>query len=318
MPNPELSVVIPTLGRGEKLDRALEHLAAQEGEFDFEVIVVLDAAAEQADAGRAPKRGDVRLERAPRPGASAARNHGWRSAKAPLILFIDDDVLAAPGLVGQHLEWHRKHPDDTVGVLGHLRWADGIKVTPFMRWLENGIQFDYPRIEGTEAGWGRFYTANASVKKSILEKVAGFDEAGFPFGYEDLDLALRMHRHGFQLLYNREAEAEHLHEMSLDFWKERIKRIARAERTFVERHPEQRPYFHDLLQAHILERPPRGWTARLAPVVLPSVPLLGPRVWASVDAVVRHELAPHFMKAWDEAPGTVGASPDLTERHHSR
>ena len=45
-------------------------------------------------------------------------------------------------------------------VLGHVRWAREVRVTPFMHWLDHGVQFDYPAIDGTEAGWGRFYGAN--------------------------------------------------------------------------------------------------------------------------------------------------------------
>ena len=96
-----------------------------------------------------------------------------------------------------------------------------------MRWLEQGIQFDYSAITGIEAQWGHFYTANASVKRDLVQRAGGFDETRLPYGYEDLDLALRMHRRdGFRLLYNSSAVAEHLHPMDLDFWKRRVARIA--------------------------------------------------------------------------------------------
>src|SRR5204862_2528736 len=156
----------------------------------FEVLVVADAKEEQPDAleDAAAGRGyAARVVRAGRPGASAARNAGWRAAAAPLVLFLDDDILPEPALVAEHLAWHRRHPEDEVGVLGQVRWADELRVTPFMRWLEHGIQFDYPNIEGTEAGWGRFYTANVSVKRALVERVGGFEEDALPFGYEDLD-----------------------------------------------------------------------------------------------------------------------------------
>src|SRR3954454_24932477 len=106
----ELSVVIPTLGRPAQLHRVLDRLDAQvEVDGAFEVVVVADAkeaqleALDEAVAGRSfPAR---RLQ-ADRPGASAARNVGWRAAEAPLIMFTDDDVLAEPRLLAEHLEWH--------------------------------------------------------------------------------------------------------------------------------------------------------------------------------------------------------------------
>ena len=307
MSNPELTVVIPTLGRGAKLRRAVERLATQEGACEFEVVVVLDAAAADEDADIDDSPG-LRVVRADRAGASAARNYGWQNANSPLILFIDDDILASPQLVAHHFQSHQMAPHPTAGILGHVRWAEELEVTTFMHWLENGIQFDYVRIEGTEAGWGRFYTANVSVKRSMLERVGGFDEVRFPFGYEDLDLALRMSQHGFRLLYNSAARAEHLHEMDLEFWKRRIRRIAVAERAFVERHPEIPAYFFELLAPHEFEAPPRGRGARLASLIPRRTPILGERVWASVNAMYLHELAGPFMDAWRDETEPRGSA----------
>jgi GT2 family glycosyltransferase len=301
----QISIVIPTLGRPALLRRVLDRLDAQAAPAEaFEVVVVADAAEErlaELDAAVAGRAYGARRLIGPRPGASAARNAGWRAAMAPLVLFLDDDILPERALVAEHLEWHRRNPQEEVGVLGHVRWADELRVTPFMRWLEHGIQFDYPNIHGTEAGWGRFYTANASVKRALVERAGGFEEEALPFGYEDLDLALRMHAHGFRLLYNRAAVAEHVHPMDLDFWKRRVARIAISERRFVAMHPEIPPYFRDMFSA-ALERPaPKGRAARLARLVPRSVPALGPRVWASADAVYRRELAQPFMDAWHGA-----------------
>jgi cellulose synthase/poly-beta-1,6-N-acetylglucosamine synthase-like glycosyltransferase len=171
-----------------------------------------------------------------------------------------------------------------------------------MRWLEDGIQFDYPNIVGTDAGWSRFYTANASVKRSLIERVGGFEETALPFGYEDLDLALRMSGHGFRLLYNPAAVAEHLHPMDLDMWKRRVRRIAVSERQFLALHPGFRPYFHEMFAKAAAEPPARGRSARLARLVPPSLPLLGPVVWRSVDAVYRQALAGPFLEAWGADP----------------
>ena len=79
-------------------------------------------------------------------------------------------------------------------MLGHVRWAREVRVTPFMHWLEHGVQFDYPAIDGIEAGWGRFYGANVSAKRELVERVGGFDEVRLPYGYEDLDFGYRARR----------------------------------------------------------------------------------------------------------------------------
>jgi glycosyltransferase involved in cell wall biosynthesis len=299
-----ITIVIPTLGRPQLLARVLARLDAQTT-GDFEVVVVADAKetrTAELDALMNDRAYDIRRLQAARPGASAARNVGWRAAAAPIVLFIDDDVLPEPPLVAEHLAWHERHPETEVGVLGHVRWADELEVTPFMRWLEYGIQFDYPNIDGTEAGWGRFYTANGSVKRVLLDGVGGLEEEALPYGYEDLDLALRMHeRFGFRLLYNRAAVAEHLHPMDLEFWKRRVARIAVSERQFVTMHPDVPPYFHDLFAAAAAAPPAKGRAARLARFVPRSTPVIGPRVWGSADAVFRQALAPSFFEGWRAA-----------------
>ncbi len=296
-----LSIVIPTLGRQRLLARVLDRLGRQTTTGGFEVLVVADAQERDLDAVDAVVAGrpfPVRRLAAARPGASAARNAGWRAATGPIVLFLDDDVLPEPALVAEHLDWHARYPDERVGVLGRVRWADELRVTTFMRWLELGIQFDYPRIVGIDAGWGRFYTANASVKRALIERAGGFEEERLPFGYEDLDLARRMEPLGFRLLYNRAAVAEHLHEMDLDFWRRRVARIAISERAFVKLHPDVPPYFFDMFTAAATAPPARGRGLRPAPWVPGSIPWLGPKVWGSVDAFYRQALARPFLAAW--------------------
>jgi GT2 family glycosyltransferase len=313
----DISLVIPTLGRPAQLQRVLDHLDRQTADADrFEVVVVADAKEERlddVDAAAAGHRYRTRRLQAQRPGASAARNVGWRAAESRLVLFTDDDVFAEPQFVAEHLSWHEHYPAEEVGVLGRLRWADELEVTPFMRWVERGIHFDFARIEGIEAGWGRFYTANASVKRALVERVGGFEEDALPFLYEDLDLAIRMHEEaGFRLLYNREAVAEHLHPMSLETWKTRVRRIAVSERTFVRRHPDVPPYFFDLFTRAAEQSRARGRGARLVHVVPREVPWLGPRAWSSAEAFWLQTLAEPFLEAWYAAGD--GADQELTLR----
>lgn len=302
---PEMTIVIPTLGRPELLGRVLDRLEASTAPpGSFTVLVVADAAEralERLDRAMGLRPFRTRRLQGAKPGASAARNLGWRSATTPLVLFLDDDILPEPALVAEHLDWHRRHPSPEVGVLGYVRWADELRVTPFMRWLEHGIQFNYPGIRGSEADWGWFYTANASVKRQIVERAGGFEEDRLPFGYEDLDLALRMRDFGFRLLYNRAAVAEHLHPMDLDFWRRRVARIARSERAFVALHPDFEPYFYEMFRAAAAAPRARGFGERLTRFVPASMPLLGLRVWGSADRLYRQALAEPFLIAWHEA-----------------
>jgi GT2 family glycosyltransferase len=187
-------------------------------------------------------------------------------------------------------------------VLGHVRWARELKRTAFMVWLDRGIQFDYDSVAGTEAGPGHFYTSNISVKRTMLERVGGFDEDAFPFLYEDIDLGIRLAGHGFRLLYNRDARAEHLHDPRLEDWQRRMAATARAERTWVKRHPEQTPYFFDRFSEVADWGPVRGRIGRrLLPWVPRWVPVVGETVWRNADVYFRQQLGEPFIRAWKES-----------------
>ncbi|MFL5907870.1 MAG: glycosyltransferase family 2 protein [Solirubrobacterales bacterium] len=300
-------MVIPVLGRYRTLTAAIDRLERQRVGQTFELLVVSDAADEDPDRTAATVRGrsfPARHLQASTPGAASARELGWREAESHLILFLDSDVLASRVLLAEHLRWHTIHGEDEVGILGRVRWARGITVTAFMRWIERGIQFAYHTIPGESAGWGHFYTANVSVKRAMLEQVGGFDAERFPFHYEDLDLAYRMSREGFRLLYNRRASAEHLHVVTLDQYRRRMAEIAPMERLFVEVHPEVAPYFHQRFVRLQVLPPARGRAARLVKVVPPWLPWVGSRAWRSADHYFGQQLAPDFLAAWDRSGKT--------------
>ena len=266
---PDLSVVIPTLGRSAALPRALARLEEQEDAPSFEVLLVADATAPE---GTAPLRAD-------RPGASAARNVGLRAAQAPVVLFLGDDILASPLLLATHAEWHAQRPEEHLAVLGHVGWAKELRRTPFMAWLDRGIQTDYGSIAGDRAGWGHFYTTNLSLKASFAEP---FDE-DIPFLYEDLDLGRRLHDRGLDLRYDPAASAEHLHPPTLEEWEARMERIGRAERAFVAKHPDVPPYFHDRLGRAAKRKPPRRLVRR------------------DPDAFYAQRLWPAFQRGWESS-----------------
>jgi GT2 family glycosyltransferase len=299
---PAVSIVIPTLGRAESLREVLRGLAAQQPSLEnTEVLVVLDAAA-PANALSSVDLGEVaEVIRAEVAGASGARNAGWRAAGAPLILFLDDDIVPSPSLVAEHRSWHELSPEPEVGLLGLVKWSPRVRVSPFMRWLETGIQFDYGTIRSTEVEWTRFYSCNVSVKREMLELVDGFDEQRFPYGYEDLELARRLSEHGFRLLYNPAALGEHLKTETLERWRRNLRRIAQSERRFTQLYPGELAYFHELFYTAANAPRASGRPAHLARFISPRLPWLGRRVWASYDMVCRQQLAEEFLAEWQAA-----------------
>lgn len=295
---PALSIVIPTYRRPALLRRALDHLEPQAA-GRVEVLVVDDAqddpvavaAAVEADARPFPVVRPVAMKR----GAAAARNAGWRAARAPLVLFLGDDILADDGLVDRHLAAHAAMPDRAVAVLGHVRWADELRVTPFMRFLDEGVQFDYAHMEAGDVGWPRLYTANVSFKRALLEAAGGFDE-GFTIPYEDIELGRRLHDLGLRLMYEPHIRAQHVHPATLADWGPRMAACARAERAMVARHPDFAPYFANALRDW-RGQPSSGLAARVAAHLPETLPVVGPRVHAAARAHWKVTLANAFFGA---------------------
>lgn len=317
---PEITVVISTLGNYETLTRVLAGFAKQSAApASFDVLVVVDAADPEPSSVEKAIDGAgltaVKQLRGPKPGLSANRNAGLEAARAPVVLFTDNDTIPSRRLVSEHLAWHERYPQAEVGVLGLVRWAPELHVSTFMRWLDTGIQFDFANIVGVEAGWGRFVGANVSVKQEFARRVGPFDQDHFPYGYEDTDWAYRASLLGFRLMYNRHAVVDHLRPMTLEFWQRRARRVAFAERMFQRLHPELEPWFYTKFSSAVDAPAARGRGIHLAPFVPRRLPWLGPRVWGSVDLKFKQAIAPHFLAAWDEAAEKLDypVAPDLSE-----
>lgn len=224
MDNFLISIIIPTYNRKEVLEKCLRSLGNQDfRRADYEIIVIDDGSSDGTGIvlDKLSKGLDAALRyfRQENKGPACARNVGIKNAKGPIILFLGDDIIAAPGLLKEHYSWHIKYPQDNCAVLGHISWSKEIKASPFMEWLENGgPQFAYGRIKDaidvdTE---GFFYSSNISLKKQFLfSNNAFFDEAFLKAAYEDIELGCRLKKTGLILKYNSNALACHEHYTSL-------------------------------------------------------------------------------------------------------
>lgn len=103
---PDISVIIPVFNT-EKYLRECAESVLSDNKTDIELILVddgsTDCSAELCDQ-IAREDGRVRVIRQKNSGQSAARNRGAAAARSELLMFIDSDDVAAPGLPGLFLK----------------------------------------------------------------------------------------------------------------------------------------------------------------------------------------------------------------------
>jgi glycosyltransferase involved in cell wall biosynthesis len=216
------SLITPTYNRAPILRRMLEHLFTLEGIAECEVIVVNDGSTDGTTAVLEEYRRrfpDVlRTYEITNGGPARARNHGLRAAQRDRILFIDDDVFPREGMLHSH---KRLLDDGYTGSQGLLIWHPEITITPLIRYLDSrGTQFAFDQVKDpARLSFSHVYTANFAVSKKALVDIRGFDEQFFDramaFGaFEDTILGYTLQQNGAKLGLNRDAVADHLHDMT--------------------------------------------------------------------------------------------------------
>jgi GT2 family glycosyltransferase len=200
--NWKVSVVVPTCGRADLLNRCLSALTAQTvRSADMEIIVVDDAALESTHAAiagwteRMALRGleVVYVANQGPHGPAAARNRGWRSARAAIIAFTDDDTVP-------DRDWLRKGllsmSDDVDALWGRITMPLPDQPT------------DYER-DASHLATAEFVTANCFCRKSMLDVLGGFDERFRLAWREDSDFHFRLLEKGARILHVPEAVVVH-------------------------------------------------------------------------------------------------------------
>lgn len=180
---PDVSVVFATHDRARRLERQLKALREQKLARDrYEVIVVDDGSGPETRAvlDREQERGELALSviRRDKPGGpAAARNEGWRAARAPLIAFTDDDCQAPPEWLEAGLEAARAHPGSFV---------QG-PTEPIPDEYHDYGPFSHTMLV-TACGPG-FETCNIFYPRDLLERLGGFDATSYSGpGGEDTDM----------------------------------------------------------------------------------------------------------------------------------
>ena len=169
--------------------------------------------------------------------AAATRNLGAANAQGRVLLFLDDDVVAQPGLVRAHME--AQHEDGVV--LGYSKpvlpekpswWQSDV-----YRWWED--TYRAMRQPGRRFTYRDFFSGNVSVPAPLYHKAGGFDTS-FTGRLEDYELGMRLLKAGGRFRHVPEAIGHHHDIPDLDEWLRRLRQEGMGDVQIGQRHPELR------------------------------------------------------------------------------
>jgi N-acetylglucosaminyl-diphospho-decaprenol L-rhamnosyltransferase len=224
MAEPLVDVVVVSYNSREFLRGCVEPLAADP---EFRVVVVDNASPDQSL--EAVEGFDIlRVARDRNGGFARACNEGWRLTSAPYVLFLNPDARIAPDDVRRLVAALQR--DENVAIVGpRVVDFDGTLVHSQRRFLNVlsiwaqalFLHHLFPRAAWTDGivRNNELYATPGSpdwvsgacllARRSILERLAGFDERFFMY-CEDQDLCRRVRATGFDVRYEPSAVAAHV------------------------------------------------------------------------------------------------------------
>ena len=184
MSAPLITVQLCTYNRRALLGRVMDALFAQDLDpAQYEIVLVDDGSTDgsyEAVIERLRPSCSLTVVRQSNAGLAAGRNAGIARARGTIIMFMDDDVLATPGLLQAHLRFHAAHARAICrGAVINVASFDNLPPAVYSWRNYSGAYF---------------WTTNVSVPLDLVKAAGAFDQSFREYGWEDLDLGFRLRR----------------------------------------------------------------------------------------------------------------------------
>lgn len=237
---PAVSAVIITYFRRDLMAEAVRAVAADP--HASEIVVVVDGSADGSIelltemAAADPRIRPVWRENG---GEAAARQTGLEHATGEVVLLLDDDVVAGPGLAAGHARAHEGRTGTVVlGYMPTRRPAVRRPATFSTDLYADEYEAQCRRYEEDPGSVLRhFWAGNASLRREDALRV--FDADAPRLGYHsDQVFGLRCLRAGLTGVFDRSLVSEHRHERDLDTFLRQARTSGSARRTVEELFPD--------------------------------------------------------------------------------
>jgi len=192
------TIQLCTYNRAALLERVLDACFEQLAD-EYEIVLVNDGSTDDTPAviARAQTRATCPfiVVDQPNSGLAKGRNAGIARASGERIIFVDDDVLPLPNFVQEHLRSHDEHP--LAIVRGGAINVENFDDLPPPVWSIGNYSGNY------------FWTTNVSVPLKTIRAIGGFNETFAEYGWEDIDVGLRLRFAGVKAVFNKRALVYH-------------------------------------------------------------------------------------------------------------
>lgn len=209
-PFPLVSVVVTTFNRPSSLKLCLLHLSLQTFN-QFEIIVVDDSSDilnSTLSASHCQSHDNVNYILNPSNiGLAASRMVGVEFSKGEFILFLDDDISVEPEYINSHYNALVKNQSSvTIGSLCYYHlYISRSNTTRYF----HGLELRQLNKKFIKTKPGNFGGGISGISKELFLWVGGYDINFTRYGSEDVDLGLRLHFAGVNIIYLPNARAVH-------------------------------------------------------------------------------------------------------------
>lgn len=205
--NPMASVIVITRNRSTSLARTLEALTHLDYPA-YEVIVADNASTD--DTAKVAAEFSARYLFCPLSyGISRCRKEGVEAARGEIIAFCDDDCVPVQDWL-QHIVRRLQNEQD-LGLLGgqviNIGFEAAHQYKGRQKWTNRNGKLAFA-ADPKEAEF--FGNANLAFRKAVYQMVGGYDPF-FIACMAELDLTMKVRRHGFRIDYEPAAVVRHHH-----------------------------------------------------------------------------------------------------------
>lgn len=223
----QVSVIIPTKDQGEMLTECIESLRSSNPEFDLDIIVVDNRSEEEESAqifNDLEDTGVTIFEYDDGFNFSQINNLACEFAKHERVCFLNNDVLFPEQ--GVLAELSSRLEDPTIGAVGPLmvRASDIIQHAGVALGPSNGALHSFEDRMRGDPGYTELLKvahecsavtgAMMLTRKSLFERLGGFEETLFAVNFNDVDYCLRLREHGYRVVFTPHCYVQHFESVS--------------------------------------------------------------------------------------------------------